>query len=189
MRQLRTLLVIGGMLTCLLGIGSLMLPIHPAIAQSLPLPDRPTLTPRPIPAESKQSNPIVATSRIAGTVIDTRTGAPTAGITVQVGDTMVKTDANGNYDLNGLVAGTYTIALVLSADQGVAEQGALTISVAEDASVIQHLSFRSPAPPVESAPLPVPATLPVTGGNESSIWLFMVGVLMIISAGLVRRQV
>jgi len=117
MRQLRTLLVIGGMLTCLLGIGSLMLPIHPAIAQSLPLPDRPTLTPRPIPAESKQSNPIVATSRIAGTVIDTRTGVPTAGITVQVGDTMVKTDANGNYDLNGLVAGTYTIALVLSADQ------------------------------------------------------------------------
>ena len=183
MQQLRTLLFIGGMLTCLLGLGMLMAPAQPAIAQSLP--DRPTLTPTRAPDTSKSKDP-VATSRITGTVIDSRTGAPTAGVMVQVGDVVVVSDANGNYDRNGLVAGEYVVALAVSAERGVADQGTIIVSVAEDQTIVQHLAFHSPA---AAPPAPAPAALPVTGGSvEPGGLLLALGMGMLLAAGLVRRR-
>ncbi len=183
MRRIIPLLITGGMLACLLGM-SLLLMASPAQAQSLP--ERPTLT--PVVPSKKESAPL-ATARITGTVLDARTNAPAPGITVQVGDVSVVSDANGNYDRNGLVAGSYDIALILSAEHGTAEQGTITINLEEGATVVQHLWFRSPTPPAEPAPAPIPATLPVTSGSDAGGMLLVLGLGMLVAAGVLRRKV
>jgi LPXTG-motif cell wall-anchored protein len=183
MRRLALVLMAGGILTCMLALGS-MLAAAPTYAQSLP--ERPTLTPIPGPQsdDDQQDSPGAPSGRITGTVIDVTTGAPAPGITVSVGGVAVTSDANGNYDRSGLAAGDYPVALVLTAAQGVAEQGTITVALADGATVVQHLRFRSP---VATAP-PDPVVLPATGGSESASWLLMVGVLMLLAGGLVRRR-
>src|SRR4051812_37211363 len=136
-------------------------------AQTQP-PPRPTLTPVPTPRASSGGthSSAAATGRITGTVIDLTTGAPAPGVAVTVGDTTVTTDVNGNYDRSGLAAGTYPVALVLTAAQGTPAQEPMVVNLAADATVIQHLSFRSPQPTIPT-PTPIsatpPAALPKTG--------------------------
>ena len=185
MNRVRIVLVIGGILCVLFGFAALSAPPSTAVAQSLP--ERPTLTPTGATSPKSSEPAPVATSRITGTIIDSRTGAPTAGVTVQVGDVQVVSDANGNYDRNGLVAGAYTVALVLPAERGVADQAAITLDLGENQTIVQHLAFHSPAP-VSAEPAPVPAALPKTGGSEPGILLLTVGLGMLVAAGLMRRR-
>jgi LPXTG-motif cell wall-anchored protein len=184
MRRLALVLMVGGMLACVFALGS-MLAAAPTYAQGLP--ERPTLTPIPVSQNDDDGDddaPGAPTGRITGTVIDATTGAPVSGITVSVGGVSVTSDSNGNYDRSGLAAGDYPVALVLTAAQGVAEQGTITVALADGATAVQHLRFRSP---VAAAP-PDPVVLPATGGAEGQEWLLMVGVLMILLAGMVRRR-
>ena len=159
-----------------------------ARAQSDP-PPRPTLTPAPTAKPASSSNPssAAATGRITGTVIDLTTGAPAPGVAVTVGDTTVTTDANGNYERNGLPADNYAVALALTASQGMAAQGVVMVTLAEGATVIQHLSFRSPQPAAPTPrPIVMPAALPQTGAPSDGAWLVLVG-LGILALGLGLR--
>jgi hypothetical protein len=113
-------------------------------------------------------------------VIDLTTGAPAPGIAVAIGDVTVTSDANGNYD-RWLPPGSYVVTLMLAAGQGTPAQGPITVDLAPDATVVQHLAFRSPAavsPTTAATVTPVPPaggslpaagtapqTLPRTGGG------------------------
>ena len=159
-------------------------------AQTQP-PPRPTLTPAPTAKPSSDNHSSeAANGRITGTVIDLTTGAPAPGVAVTVGDTTVTTDANGNYDRSGLAAGDYQVALVLAAEQGASAQAPIVVALAPDATVIQHLSFRSP-PPAALTPTPAPAAqpaaLPITGGPADGAWLVLTLGLMMIAGGVALR--
>jgi LPXTG-motif cell wall-anchored protein len=154
-------------------------------AQQLPPRPSPTATPEP----EREEEEIVVPARITGTLIDVRTGAPTAGITVMVGDKLVQTDANGNYDRSDLLPGTYQVILNLAAGQGEALQGPMSIEIASGQTVVQHLSFRSPEPiaaPV--AEVAVPIALPSTGGTDLASPGLIIGVLLLGTGYLLRRR-
>ena len=143
MRRFATVLAAIGCLLCLLSLTTLLAAL-PAQAQTLP--ERPTLTPAPSSDNSGESNhTAVASGRITGTVIDSTTGAPAPGITVLVGDQKVISDANGNYDRNGLAAGTYDVLLDIPPERGLPDQGTIAVALAEGQTVVQHLRFHSPA--------------------------------------------
>jgi hypothetical protein len=167
---------------------------------------RPTLTPAPIapttvpgPTRTPSSNDgdnrerLAPTGRITGTVIDLTTGAPAPGIAVQIGDVITTSDANGNYDRSGLAAGHYVVALALRVEQGHPAQEPLTVEVGADATVVQHLNFRS-LPPARPAASPTaapagaaPATLPVTSGANDLSWpLVLLGLALLLGGGAVR---
>lgn len=151
----------------------------PARAQELP--------PRPAPVVTTESNRdrVPATGRITGTVIDRATGAPAPGVTVTVGAVALTTDENGNYGLDGLVAGRYGVSVTAP------EGESTTVMLDEAATVVQHLSFGvapqpSPPPAAVSAP-PVPTRLPVTGG-ETEVWPLALAALELMGAGLRLRS-
>jgi hypothetical protein len=187
----------------LVGMAIAVLAAGGAGARAQPLPPRPP-TAVPLPTRAPQSGgdrrSADATGRITGSVIDITTGAPAPGIVVVVGDVSVKTDQNGNYDRNGLTAGTYLIRLDLQPSQGMPEQGALQIDLAAGATVVQHLAFKSQpvmtptvviAPPVAATSV-VPATLPATSAAERDItWLWGLAVVLLAcglcTAGVSRR--
>jgi hypothetical protein len=159
-------------------------------ARAQPLPPRPP-TAVPLPTHAAHSNrhqtTVEATGRITGTVIDVTTGAPASGIAVVVGDASVKTDQNGNYDRNGLPAGTYLISLDLQPIQGMPEQGMVQVDLADGATVVQHLAFRSQpaatptiavATPVAATPV-MPSRLPVTAAERDTAWLWGLAVLLV----------
>lgn len=154
-----------------------------------PAPQRPTLTPAP-PSSGDHSGgtPAAAPGRITGTVIDLTTGAPAPGIAVIVGDLVVTTDANGNYDRSNLPPGSYSVALALAGGQGTPEQGQLTIVLAAGATVVQHLAFRSP-PLAAPSPTDVvmPASLPQTGAPVSGSGLVIAFGIGLIALGLGLR--
>lgn len=185
-----TMIVVG---VCLLlaGLSSWGRPGIAAVHAQTQPPPRPTLTPAPTPKPSSGSHSSdEATGRITGTVIDLTTGAPAPGVAVTVGDTSVTTDANGNYDRSGLAAGDYQVALALTAAQGTAAQGPIAVALAAGATVIQHLSFRSPPPPALTpapAPAVTPAALPTTGGPADGAWLMLTLGLMLIAGGVALR--
>ena len=174
--------IVGGVCLLLSGL-NMWLGAAPAQAQGQP-PPRPTLTPvppTPVRSSDHSSPTAVPAGRITGTVIDQTTGAPAPNVAVSVGDQTVITDANGNYDRSGLPAGTYTVALKLADNQGIAAQAPVMIALGADATVVQHLAFRSPAP---VAPTPVvaaaPAALPVTGGADGAAWaVFALGIALL----------
>lgn len=198
MRHLSRALNIGGGILMLVG---LVLDVSAGLhsAQAQPLPPRPTTAPTttsipPTPAPQPTNAMDTAAEpagRITGTVIDQTTGAPAPGIAVVVGDVTVNTDANGNYNRTGLPAGNYVVALALAAGQGVPAQGPGTVTLTADATVVQHLFFRSQpaASPLPSATAVVPAArLPQTGGSEtaiSSLWILL-GLGMLVLGGGMR---
>lgn len=180
--------IAAGLLTGLV-VMLLSAPTGGALAQTLP-PRPPTAVPTTTPKHSKKEP--AATGRIAGTVIEQTTGAPAPNITVDVGGVAVQTDANGNYERQGLAPGNYDVALVLSSEQGLPVQGTITIVLAEGQTVIQHLVFRhteapaTTAPAVPAAPAVVPAQLPRTGSADGSGVLLALGVsgLLILGMGI-----
>jgi hypothetical protein len=169
---LRTILISAGLCLLLSGL-SMWLRAAPAHAQGQP-PPRPTLTPvppTPVRHSDHSSPTAVPAGRITGTVIDQTTGAPAPNIAVAVGDQTVVTDANGNYDRSGLPAGNYMVALALAAEQGVPGQAPIVVTLASDATIVQHLVFRSPAPVAPTPTLAAaPTALPTTGGADGGAW-------------------
>lgn len=152
----------------------------PARAQT---PPRPTIEPTvtPTPTSTPTINPTATTvptapprddepdptdtpaGRIIGTVIDLTTNAPAPGITVAIGEATVTTDANGNYQSAELSAGSYRVALVLTAAQGTPAQDPITIELAAGQTVVQHLAFRSPvAATVTATPTAAPTSTPTS---------------------------
>lgn len=129
--------------------------------------------------------------RITGTVIDRTTSAPAPGIPVAVGEVVVTTDENGNYDRNGLPAGSYRVALQLPPSRGEPAQGPITIPLSAGATVIQHLAFRSllATPEVQATAAtpttaPVPTVLPNTGGTDGAPTVIPGLLLVLAGAGL-----
>lgn len=207
MKRLSTVLIIAA---GILFFGWLALLPQSAVAQTEP-PVRPTLTPRPTnvppttatpqPVPNDQATPLPA--RITGTVIDQRTGAPVAGIAVQVGDGVVQSDANGNYNRDGLAPGDYSVSLRIDPSQGTPAQGPIVVRLLDGQVVVQHLAFTSPVPTVATATivttapaLPVaipgpamPSTLPATGTGYSDVsiaLLVIAGVVFVAGLGLRR---
>ena len=182
-RRSRAVTMLGGLLIGLvLGWG---VPSSVALAQEPP--PRPTLEPTttpipptPIPPTSVPPTSVPPTSipptsappadnadqptqpptgRIIGTVIDLTTGAPAPGIAVAVGDAVITTDANGNYERGSLPAGSYPLALKLTPSQGTPAQDPLVVVLGANMTVVQHLSFNQPVPPT---PQPTIAPPPPT---------------------------
>lgn len=134
-----------------------------AAAQTAPSP-RPALT--PTPGSKRESQPETLYGHVTGTVIDLTTGAPTAGLTVRIGEFQVSTDANGNYD-RWVAEGTHMVELLLGAELGAVAQQPVTVNVTANQRVVVHLAFRSPlratATPVATTVVAPPATpVPVT---------------------------
>ncbi|NJM07316.1 carboxypeptidase regulatory-like domain-containing protein, partial [Candidatus Gracilibacteria bacterium] len=177
---------------------------------------RPVTVPVEEEEEAEDDRPAaVLPGRITGTIIDRRSGAPAPGIRVQIGDTFVVSDGNGNYDRNGVVPGNYTVALVLGEGQGEAAQGPIEVTIASGETVVQHLAFFSPlaqatataapttpattATPLATVPavataappptaVPVPEELPATGGESPvALTLFLIG-FGIFTIGLMVRS-
>ena len=200
-KKLGTALAASGMIMIMLGVGAL-----PALGAERPMP---ALQPSPRPA----INPVrhgtgtgVQMGHVTGTVIDQRTGAPTAGVSVSVGGVTVTTDTNGNYDY-WLPVGSYPVALSISSDQGTPSQGSVMVEVQPNAATVQHLSFVSPAPaaapaaqpaaPAAAAATPVPAPKPVaavrppqrlprTAESGGTPWAWIVfGMLLLMAGGVV----
>lgn len=174
---IRALLVRAGLFV-MIGLALQIAVAQPARAQSPPRPTveptaTPTITPTvtttptAAPVDDKPDPTAVPAGRIIGTVIDLTTNAPAPGITVAIGDATVTTDANGNYQSAELPAGSYRVALVLTAAQGTPAQEPILIELAAGQTVVQHLAFRSPVAATATA-LPTatataaPTTLPPT---------------------------
>ncbi|NJK80591.1 MAG: carboxypeptidase-like regulatory domain-containing protein [Chloroflexaceae bacterium] len=133
--------------------------------------------------------------RLTGTVIDLCTNVPAPGIDVRVGDSIVVTDLNGNYERFGLNPGVYTVDVVLARGAGEQAQDPLLVEVGLDRAV-QHLAYFSPpcagaapVPPapgtnqqrgVPAQPIMMPHTAPAAPPQQSNIgwlWLLAGGVL------------
>jgi hypothetical protein len=82
-------------------------------------------------------------ARITGTVVDKTTGLPVMGVSVRVGDTIVQTDAFGNYERDKLAAGHYCVELLLEDGQGMRLQQPMLVTVVGDTTVTRHLFFAS----------------------------------------------
>src|SRR5262245_41867470 len=134
LRKISRILMVCGALLMAFGAG--VLPAQgaePARGQAAPLlapSPRPTLAPTARPHGGSKGGGL---GRITGTIIDLTTGAPTSGIKVNIGGTIVSSDANGNYDL-WVASGPYAVALVLAANQGEAAQGQQMVDVNTDAT-------------------------------------------------------
>jgi hypothetical protein len=179
LRKIGRILAVCGALMLAFGVGTL-----PAQgAEQMRSSNTPLLAPSPRPTLGPtarprgDSNPGVGMGRITGTIIDLTTGAPMAGVKVNIGGVVVSSDANGNYDL-WVAAGPYSVALVLDASQGEVAQGQQMIDVTTGATVIVHLNFRSPQAPAatpvaaNSAPAvpvePTAAPAPVVARSGST---------------------
>lgn len=141
------------------------------------LPPRPTVVPTPppaptdAPADESGGDELAPVGRITGTVIDQTDGSPVAGARVQVADAVITSDANGNYDLAGLAAGSYLVTLLSAEGRGLPAQAPITVSLAAGATVVQHLAFlalpaSAPVAPAPAEPALIPAALPATGEGD-----------------------
>ncbi|WP_322512781.1 hypothetical protein [Chloroflexus sp.] len=161
-RMISYSMMVCGVLAMVIGFALLPLPASSTAAPALQPSPRPTIPPVTVlPASSPTSVPM---GRVTGTIIDLRTHAPTANIAVKIGDAVVYSDANGNYD-RWVESGFYTLELQLSSDQGSPAQAPLTIAVGPGDTVIAHLFFTSTAPSEPAftveAPTAVPTAAPV----------------------------
>ncbi len=206
-RKIGSTLAACGIVMLLFGMSAL-----PALGAA-PSPERMAPSPRPALAPVKGSSNTLFMGHITGTVIDLNSGAPSAGVAVRVGGTLVWSDANGNYD-HWLPIGTYTVTLALADGQGTPTQDVMNVPVLADVATVQHLNFRSPqaapaaptaaaARPVAvqpavatptavaenapatagGAPVALPKRLPVTSESGSAAWLWLTFGVALLLAG------
>lgn len=184
-----TVSIITGGWLILWSIGSIFILSRPAQAQELP--PRPTLTPVVVSEEPRREPRL---GRIVGTVIDLTTGAPTAGMTVRINDQTTITDSNGNYGIEHLAPGTYSVELIVPPERGTSVQGAILITLLEGETARQDLAFRSPVrvssqeSSGDAAPVPPPAALPVTGASNGTPWMAALGVILLTGGVLIARR-
>lgn len=175
-----------GFALALVGLLAIGMAIGPAPTPAAAMPalqpsPRPTLVPTPVSGDYDYPDP-PPMGRITGTVIDLRTGAPAPGKTVRVGESLVTSDSNGNYDI-WVPKGEYPVALSIPEAEGIAAQNVTLATVWGNDTVVVHLFYIGPAamaptaaptaaPAVApTAELPVavvdePSSLPVTGIEE-----------------------
>jgi len=208
-RKIGSTLAACGIVMLLFGMSAL-----PALGAA-PSSVRMAPSPRPALVPIKKSSNTVQMGHITGTVIDLSSGAPSAGVAVSVGGTMVWSDTNGNYD-HWLPVGTYTVTLALADGQGTPAQDVVSVAVLADAATVQHLGFRdqlpasaapttAPAQPAAvqpaiaptavaanapvvagGAPVTMPTRLPVTSESGSAAWLWLTfGMTLLLVGGLV----
>ena len=168
----------------------------PAGAQTLP--PRPTVEPTAMPTGTPSATPTAATpapsdsaasGRITGTVINLATGTPASSIAVQVGDGIVFTDANGNYDRSGLAPGNYVVVLALPPASGEPARSPLTINLTAGATVVQHLTFgQAPTLVLGPTPVPLPIELPATGGEQGTWFAALLAAVALLVAGAGLRR-
>lgn len=173
-----------------------------AVAQQRPQPSpRPALASTSEPSSHKLTAP-ANTGHVTGTVIDLVTGAPIPGVNVAIGNDIVVSDVNGNYD-HWVPAGTYTVSLVMAPERGVAVDPVQVANVETGNRTVIHLNFRSPvaavAPPAAAAAAPMaptvapkpapstgmPARLPRTGVDATGggwLWVLL-GIILIAGGG------
>ena len=202
-RKIGSTLAACGIVMLLFGMSALpALGAAPSSVRMAPSP-RPALAPVNGPSDT------VLMGHITGTIIDLSSGAPSAGVAVSVGGTVVWSDANGNYD-HWLPVGTYTVTLALADGQGTPAQDVLSVPVLADAATVQHLGFRdkqpAPAAPTAAdqpaaaptavaanatavaggAPVGMATRLPVTSESGSAAWLWLTfGMVLLLAGGLV----
>jgi hypothetical protein len=206
-RKIGSTLAACGIVMLLFGMSALpALGAAPSSVRMAPSP-RPALAPVNGPSDT------VLMGHITGTIIDLSSGAPSAGVAVSVGGTMVWSDANGNYD-HWLPVGTYTVTLALADGQGTPAQDVLSVPVLADAATVQHLGFRDqqPAPTAAVQPAAAPTAavqpaaapttvaanttavaggapvgmatrLPVTSESGSAAWLWLTFGMVLLLAG------
>lgn len=200
-----------GLLMMLTGAGGWGSP-SVAMAQAVPQPSpRPALPGDDEGSSSKSS--LGEMGHITGTVIDQTTGAPAPGVTVAVGDTLLTTDANGNYDA-WLPTGSYTVVVVVDPARGTAAPP-VAVELPPGVVTLQHLNYSSPqvaATPVPTAaavaeptavptagtkarPIPTaepagsapettgPARLPRTGDDPMAAWAWLSLGMMLLMGG------
>lgn len=204
-RKIGSTLAACGIVMLLFGMSAL-----PALGAA-PSSVRMAPSPRPALAPVNGASDTVLMGHITGTIIDLSSGAPSAGVAVSVGGTMVWSDVNGNYD-HWLPVGTYTVTLALADGQGTPAQDVLSVPVLADAATVQHLGFRDqqPAPVAPTtaataqpaaaptavaanapaaaggAPVGKPMRLPVTSESGSAAWLWLTfGMVLLLAGGLV----
>src|SRR5262245_1940066 len=206
-RKIGSTLAACGIVMLLFGMSAL--PVQGAA----PSPVRMAPSPRPALSPNKGSSGTLLMGHITGTVIDLNSGAPAAGVAVNVGGAMVWSDANGNYD-HWLPVGTYTVTLALAEGQGAPAQDTLTVPVLAEVATVQHLNFRGEQPAAAptavaaaptavaaarpaAAPTPVaaapaggtdtsamtPKRLPVTGESGTAAWLWLAFGMALLLAG------
>jgi hypothetical protein len=197
-KQLASLLMTCGALLVLFGAGgwngATVVKAQSVAPQPSPRP------PADFDGDAGNGEVAAATGRLTGTVIDSATGAPLPGATVQIGDESVTSDANGNYD-HWLPAGSYNVTVPPNAE-------VLVVTVVAGGTTVQHLSVTGAqqpvAAPVVEAPLraaaPVeigaeptvqaaaademrPASLPRTGLDIEDGWLWLAGGLGMLLLG------
>jgi len=198
-KKFGTVMAASGMLMIMLGAGALPAQGAERLVPSLQPSPRPAINP-----VRSGNGTAVQMGHVTGTVIDQRTGAPTAGVSVTIGGVTVTTDANGNYDY-WLPVGSYPVALSISSEQGTPSQGSVMVDAQPNSATVQHLGFVSPAPavaapadqqaaPAAPAATPVPAPKPVaaarppqrlprTAESGSTPWLWIVFGMMLLMAG------
>lgn len=148
-RMMSYSMMICGVLAMVIGFTLLPLPTPSTAAPALQPSPRPTIPPVTVlPASSPTPVPM---GRVTGTIIDLRTHAPAAQIAVKIGDAVVYSDQNGNYD-RWVESGFYTLALQLTDEQGSPAQAPLTIAVGPGDTVVAHLFFTSPGQAEPAAP-------------------------------------
>jgi hypothetical protein len=187
-----------GIIMLMFGLSALpALGAEPTQVRMAPSP-RPALAP-----VTNSSGANVQTGHITGTIINVSTGAPSAGIAVNVGGVVVQSDVNGNYD-RWVPVGNYTVTLVLATEQGTPAQDVMTVAVEPNAATVQHLNFRgqkpapvapvvaapavaTPAPTAPAAPAgAAPKRLPRTGSAGSGPWIWLAfGAALLLAGGLV----
>jgi hypothetical protein len=203
-RKIGSTLAACGIVMLLFGMSAL--PVLGAAPSSV----RMAPSPRPALVPVNGSSDTVLMGHITGTIIDLSSGAPSAGVAVSVGGTIVWSDANGNYD-HWLPVGTYTVTLALADGQGTPAQDVLSVPVLADAATVQHLGFRDQQPvPVAptataaqpaaaptavaasapavagGAPVGMPTRLPVTSESGSAAWLWLTfGMVLLLAGGLI----
>lgn len=147
-RMISYSMMICGVIAMVIGFTLLPLPAQSTAAPALQPSPRPTLPPPVLVPATPTPLPM---GRVTGTIIDLRTNAPAAGIAVQIGEALVYSDGNGNYD-RWVESGYYRLALNLNPDQGSPAQPPLEIAVGPGDTVVAHLFFTSPAQSTEVSP-------------------------------------
>ncbi len=147
-RMISYSMMICGVIALVIGFTLLPLPAQSTAAPALQPSPRPTLPPPVLIPATPTPLPM---GRITGTIIDLRTNAPATGIAVQIGEALVYSDGDGNYD-RWVESGYYRLALNLNPDQGSPAQPPLEIAVGPGDTVVAHLFFTSPAPNTAVSP-------------------------------------
>lgn len=158
-------LMICGILALVVGFAAFPAPGSVAAMPLLQPSPRPPLQPTPDFNGDEPYATAVPTGRITGTIIDLRTGSPRAGIMVAIGDDVVASDAQGNYD-HWLSSGLYDLSLQLREGEGTPGQGSQQIAIGPNDTVVVHLFFTSPAPiapTVAATSVPTATVVPAAG--------------------------